>query len=78
MQDDQGLRCGIPISHEVHERTKDNNENKMKKRFQVRWYAYNLTEPMSRNFFTELGATLFHVWLYYFKDTESLIYERTE
>lgn len=50
----------------------------MKKRFQVRWYAYNLTEPMSRNFFTELGATLFHVWLYYFKDTESLIYERTE
>ena len=50
----------------------------MKKKYQVRWYHCNLTEPMSRNFFTELGATLFHVWLYYFRKEESIIYEETE
>ena len=50
----------------------------MTKKYQVRWYHCNLTEPMSRNFFTEIGATLFHVWLYYFRKEESIIYERTE
>ena len=48
----------------------------MKRRYQVRWYHCNLTEPMSRNFFTELGAALFHVWLSFFKKTKSEIYER--
>lgn len=50
----------------------------MKRRYYVRWYAYNLTQPRCRKFFTELGATLFHVWLYYFRNEESIIYEETE
>lgn len=50
----------------------------MKRRYEVRWYAYNLTQPRCRKFFTELGATLFHVWLYYFKGEISIIYEETE
>jgi hypothetical protein len=78
MSDDQGLRCGIPVPHEVYERTKDNNESEMKRRYQVRWYEYNLTVPRCRKFFTELGATLFHVWLFYFRKEESIIYEETK
>ena len=50
----------------------------MKKRFQVRWYAYNLTEPMSCDFFTEIGATIFHLWRLYARGEESIIYERTD
>ncbi len=50
----------------------------MKRRYQVRWYEYNLTVPRCRKFFTELGATLFHVWLFYFRKEESIIYEETE
>ena len=50
----------------------------MKRRYQVKWYEYNLTVPRSRKFFTELAATLFHVWLYYANGEESIIYEETE
>ena len=49
----------------------------MRGRYQVRWYAYNLTEPMSRDFFTEFGATMFHLWRWYVRGEESIIYERT-
>lgn len=48
----------------------------MNRRYQVRWYHYNLTQPMSRDFFTEIGAALFKVWLSLFKKTKSIIYER--
>ena len=50
----------------------------MNKKYQVRWYAYNLTEPMSRDFFTEFGATMFHLWRWYVRREESIIYEMTE
>ena len=30
------------------------------------------------SFFTELAATLFHVWLYYANGEKSIIYEETE
>ena len=35
----------------------------MKRRFEVRWYAFNLTQRKSRNFFTEWGAILFAWWI---------------
>lgn len=46
----------------------------MKRRYQVRWYAYNLTEPMYRNFYTEFAATIFYMWLKYVKKIKSIIY----
>lgn len=49
----------------------------LRKKYLVMWYEYNLTVPRSRKFFTEFGATLFHVWLYYFKGETSTIYEYT-
>ena len=48
----------------------------MKGKYQVRWYEYNLTQPRSRNFFTEIGAQLFRLWLLVFRKEKSLIYER--
>lgn len=46
----------------------------MKRKYQVRWYAYNLTEPMYHNFFTEIGATMFYLWLKHIKKIKSIIY----
>lgn len=31
----------------------------MKRKFEVRWYEYNLTHEKSRKFFTEWGAIIF-------------------
>ena len=31
----------------------------MKKKYEVRWYEHNLTQWMSRKFFTEWGAVVF-------------------
>ena len=50
----------------------------MKRRYEVRWYAYNLTQPRCRNFYTEFGATMFHLWRWYVRKEESVIYEMTE
>ena len=35
---------------------------KMRK-YEVKWYELNLTTPMSRKFFTRLGATIFASYL---------------
>ena len=48
----------------------------MKKRYQVRWYEFNLTQPRCRNFFTEIGAQAFRLCLLVFRKEKSLIYER--
>jgi hypothetical protein len=47
----------------------------MKRRYQVRWYNFNLTEPMSRDFFTEIAATIFYLWLKYVRKEKPIIYE---
>lgn len=47
----------------------------MRKKYRVRWYEYNLTVLMHRNFFTEIGATIFHLWLRFVKKEKSIIYE---
>jgi hypothetical protein len=35
----------------------------MKRKYQVRWYEYNLTNERSRKFFTEWGAVLFAYYI---------------
>lgn len=74
LPDKRILRYRVPLLYK--EWGKNNNKTEMNRRYQVRWYHCNLTEPMSRNFFTEVGAALFKAWLSLFKQTESIIYER--
>lgn len=50
----------------------------MKKKYEVRWYAYNLTQPMCRKFFTEIGASIFYLWLRFVNKEKPTIYERYE
>jgi len=50
----------------------------MKRRYQVKWYEYNLTKPRSRNFFTEFGAAIFRLWLHFIRGEKSIIYEETK
>ena len=38
----------------------------MKRKFEVRWYEYNLTQEKSKRFFTE-PAALFYAWYIEFK-----------
>jgi hypothetical protein len=47
----------------------------MNKRYQVRWYEFNLTEPRSRNFFTETGARVFAWYVETFEGGITKIYE---
>lgn len=35
----------------------------MKRKYEVRWYEYNLTEERRRRFFTKIAATLFAKYL---------------
>lgn len=37
----------------------------MKKKYEVRWYEYELTQEKSRKFFTEKGASLFAWYIGY-------------
>lgn len=48
----------------------------IRRRYEVRWYEYNLTQERRRKFFTEIGATLYHVWLYFIHGITSHVYER--
>ena len=45
----------------------------MKRRFEVRWYAFNLTEQRSRKFFTEWGANLFAWYLGYYNNEKARV-----
>ena len=47
----------------------------MERRFEVRWYEYNLTRKKSRKFFTGWGASLFQWWLSYFYGETAKVYE---
>jgi hypothetical protein len=55
-----------------------NLRKEMKKMYQVRWYEYNLTNERHRNFFTEIGAQVFRLWLLWKRKEKSLIYVRDE
>lgn len=48
----------------------------MKRKYQVRWYEYNLTKERSRNFFTAIGAHMFSTWLLVRYDVNAKIYTR--
>lgn len=48
----------------------------MNKRYQVRWYEYNLTQPRCRNFFTEIGAQLFRLYKKLVTKEKTILYER--
>lgn len=37
----------------------------MKRKYEVLWYEYNLTEEKRRKFFTEVGAMFYSWWLEY-------------
>ena len=50
----------------------------MKRRYQVRWYEYNLTQPRSRNFFTEIGARVFALYKRIVTKEKTTLYERYE
>jgi hypothetical protein len=50
----------------------------IRRRYEVRWYEYNLTQERRRKFFTEIGAALYHVWLFYFRKEKSIIYEEID
>lgn len=36
----------------------------MKRRYQVRWYEYNLTNWRTKKFFFEITAILYTIWLW--------------
>ena len=46
----------------------------MKRRYEVKWYAFNLTERKSRKFFTEVGASLFAWWIEFSEGAFTKIY----
>lgn len=46
----------------------------MKRKYEVRWYAFNLTERKSRKFFTEWGASLFAWWIEFKEGAFTKIY----
>ena len=46
----------------------------MERRYEVAWYAFNLTERRSRKFFTEVGANLFAWYLQYTQGAVTKIY----
>lgn len=35
----------------------------MKRKYKVFWYELNLTRPLSRKFFTKVGAVIFASWI---------------
>lgn len=50
----------------------------MKRRYEVRWYEYNMTQPMSRKFFTEMGACMFMCYLWCRNNIDARIYYNNE
>ena len=48
----------------------------MRYNYQVRWYEYNLTQPRSRNFFTEIGAPAFRLYKKFVTKEKTILYER--
>ena len=50
----------------------------IRRRYEVRWYAYNLTEPRKRRFFTDIGAGVFQLWLMCANGENSKMYEEIE
>lgn len=44
-------------------------------RYEVRWYAFNLTERKSRKFFTKIGASIYAAYLEAYEDAVVKIYE---
>lgn len=46
----------------------------MKRRWIVKWYEFNLTEEMSRKFFTEVGANFYAWYLEYKYDVKVRVY----
>lgn len=50
----------------------------IRRKYEVRWYEYNLTTPRKRKFFTEIGACIFQLWLLCANGEKSIIYEETE
>lgn len=47
----------------------------MKRKYEVKWYAFNLTERQSRKFFTEAGANLFAWWIEFKYNAYTKIYK---
>ena len=47
----------------------------MKKKFEVRWYEFNLTNERTVSFYTEIAACLFYLWLRFVKKEKPTIYE---
>lgn len=47
----------------------------MKRKFEVRWYEFNLTEYMRRKFFTKIGAVIYASCLKVYDDVEPKIYD---
>ena len=45
----------------------------MKRKYEVRWYEYNLTEER-RKFFTHWGAIIFMAYLEAYENVEPVIY----
>ena len=48
---------------------------KMKRKYEVRWYELNLTQPRSRKFFTKIGAIFFASYLEAYEDVKPRIKE---
>lgn len=46
----------------------------MKRRYEVRWYEYNMTQPMRRKFFTEMGARIFMCYQWCRNNIDARIY----
>lgn len=46
---------------------------KMKRKFEVRWYEYNLTQEKCRKFFTKWGALIFMAHLEAYENVEPYI-----
>lgn len=47
----------------------------MKRKYEVRWYEYNLTEEKRRKFFTEIGAAMFATYLKIYENVKPKILE---
>lgn len=47
----------------------------MKRKYEVRWYSYNLTQEKVRKFFTEIGAFICAAYLKKYEHTEPKIKE---
>lgn len=65
----------MPIPFQSGNRKESNNKNRMRRKYILKWYEYNLTKPRNKRFFTLVGACAYQFYLRVLRKTYSKLYE---